>query len=111
MRTYTIQHRHGTDFPFVSSLYLNDRHIDSSAWATRELAENHGKDWVESDPDYGVGDPDEYSDDIPEADDPVYDADLSHLFDNGTEDELVDLAEVACMVRRYRDETSLFDGE
>ena len=48
--------------------------------------------------------------DVTEADNPAYDDDLSDLFFS-EDDDLTDLAEVACLIRRYRDETALFDGE
>ena len=48
--------------------------------------------------------------DVPEADDPAYDADLSLLFSE-EDDDLTEMAEVACLVRRYRGESSLLDGE
>lgn len=48
--------------------------------------------------------------DVIEADDPTYNEDLSYLFPDD-DDDLSEMAEVACLVRRYRDETSLFDGE
>ncbi len=107
IRTYSVTRQEG-EFPFRCTITLNGKDFDSTGWTTEELAHAYGQAWVEDgdNPDLWDGP----TGSVPEADDPAYDADLSDLFPD-EEDDLIDLAEVACMVRRYRDETNLFDGE